>query len=70
MAEHAPALSPQEAQQLAEDAAQAMWSRDHVAQAMGMAEETPIKSMIGARGNPTRHPKRIRGRYRATSPET
>ena len=36
MVEHAPALSPQEAQQLAEDAAQAMWSRDHVAQAMGM----------------------------------
>lgn len=40
MAEHAPALSPalspDEAQQLAQDAAAAMWSRDHVAQAMAM----------------------------------
>lgn len=41
MAEHAhahsPALSPEAAQQLAQDAAAAMWSRDHVAQALGMA---------------------------------
>jgi len=31
-----PPLSPEAAQQLAQDAAQAMWSRDHVAQALGM----------------------------------
>jgi acyl-CoA thioesterase len=37
MAEHAPASTPAEAQQLAQDAAAAMWSRDHVAQAMAMA---------------------------------
>jgi len=36
MAEPTPVLSPAEAQQLAQDAAQAMWSRDHVAKAMGM----------------------------------
>ncbi len=36
MAEHAPALSPAEAQQLAQDAAAAMWSRDHAAKAMDM----------------------------------
>jgi acyl-CoA thioesterase len=39
MTEHAPTpeLSPAEAQQLAQDAAAAMWSRDHAAQALGMA---------------------------------
>jgi acyl-CoA thioesterase len=31
-----PVLSPQQAQQLAQDAAAAMWSRDHVAQGLGM----------------------------------
>ena len=36
MADHAPVLSPEQAHQLAQDAAQAMWSRDHVAQALGM----------------------------------
>ena len=36
MSEHAPALLPAEAQQLAQDAAAAMWSRDHAAKAMGM----------------------------------
>ena len=36
MADHAPALTPEQAHQLAQDAAQAMWSRDHVAQALGM----------------------------------
>jgi acyl-CoA thioesterase len=34
--EQAPPLSPAGAHQLAQDAAQAMWSRDHVAQALGM----------------------------------
>ena len=34
---HAPELTPAEAQQLAQDAANAMWSRDHVAQSMAMA---------------------------------
>jgi acyl-CoA thioesterase len=41
MADHAPArapeLSPAEALQLAQDAAKAMWARDHAAQALGMA---------------------------------
>jgi acyl-CoA thioesterase len=32
-----PALSPAEALQLAQDTAKAMWSRDHAAQALGMA---------------------------------
>lgn len=36
MSEHAPTLSPAVAQQLAQDAAAAMWSRDHAAKAMGM----------------------------------
>lgn len=36
MAEATPSLSPKAAQQLAQDAAHAMWSRDHVAKAMGM----------------------------------
>ena len=36
MAESTPELSPQQAHQLAQDAAQAMWSRDQVARAMGM----------------------------------
>jgi len=39
MAEPTPVLSPEAAQQLATDAAQAMWSRDHVAKAMGMTLE-------------------------------
>lgn len=34
---HVPELTPAEAQQLAQDAANAMWSRDHVAQSMDMA---------------------------------
>ena len=33
----APALTPEQAQQLAQDAATAMWARDHVAQTLGMA---------------------------------
>ncbi len=37
MAELSPALSPAEALALAQDAAQAMWSRDHAAQGLGMA---------------------------------
>jgi acyl-CoA thioesterase len=37
MADTAPALSPAQALQLAQDAAQAMWQRDHAAQALGMA---------------------------------
>jgi acyl-CoA thioesterase len=36
MANISPVLSPAEALQLAQDAAKAMWSRDHVAQALGM----------------------------------
>jgi acyl-CoA thioesterase len=36
MAEPTPVLSPEAAHQLAQDAAEAMWSRDHVAKAMGM----------------------------------
>ena len=32
-----PELTPAQAQQLAQDAAAAMWSRDHAAQALGMA---------------------------------
>lgn len=36
MAETTPTLSPEVAHQLAQDAAHAMWSRDHVAKAMGM----------------------------------
>ena len=36
MAEPTPVLSPEAAQQLAQDAAAAMWSRDHAAKAMGM----------------------------------
>ncbi|MDH4450014.1 MAG: hydroxyphenylacetyl-CoA thioesterase PaaI [Rhodoferax sp.] len=34
---HVPELTPAEAEQLAQDAANAMWSRDHVAQSMAMA---------------------------------
>jgi acyl-CoA thioesterase len=43
-----PVLSPAEAQQLAQDAAAAMWSRDHTAQALGMAiaEVTPGTSRL------------------------
>ena len=37
MADTSPALSPTEALQLAQDAANAMWSRDHAAKALGMA---------------------------------
>lgn len=36
MAEHAPKPTPEQAQQLALDASQAMWSRDHAAQGLGM----------------------------------
>ena len=39
MAEQTPALSASEAFQLAQDAAQTMWSRDHVAKALGMSLE-------------------------------
>lgn len=43
MADISPTPSHAEAQQLAQEAAQAMWSRDHAAQALGMAivEVTP-----------------------------
>jgi acyl-CoA thioesterase len=34
---NAPVLSPEQAQQLAQDAANAMWSRDYVAQSLAMA---------------------------------
>ena len=37
MADISPVPSPAEALQLAQDVAKAMWSRDHVAQALGMA---------------------------------
>lgn len=37
MADNSPALSPAQALELAQEAAQAMWSRDHAAQALGMA---------------------------------
>jgi acyl-CoA thioesterase len=37
MADITPVLSPADALQLARDAAKAMWSRDHAAQALGMA---------------------------------
>lgn len=37
MADISSVLTPAEALQLAQDAAQAMWSRDHAAQALGMA---------------------------------
>jgi acyl-CoA thioesterase len=37
MADIFPVLSPVEALQLAQDTAKAMWSRDHAAQALGMA---------------------------------
>jgi acyl-CoA thioesterase len=37
MAEATPSLSPEAAHQLAQDASLAMWSRDHVAKAMGMS---------------------------------
>lgn len=37
MAEHVPTPTPEQAYQLAQDAAQAMWSRDHAAQALGMS---------------------------------
>ncbi len=37
MADTTPVLSLAEALQLAQDASQAMWSRDHVAQALGLA---------------------------------
>ncbi len=36
MADISPVLTPAEALQLAQDAADAMWSRDHAAQALGM----------------------------------
>ena len=37
MADTSHALTPAESQQLAQDAATAMWARDHAAQALGMA---------------------------------
>lgn len=37
MADTSPVLSPAQALELAQEAAQAMWSRDHAAQALGMA---------------------------------
>ncbi len=37
MADISPVLTPAQALQLAQDAAQAMWARDHAAQALGMA---------------------------------
>ena len=45
---HTPELTPAEAQQLAQDAAKAMWSRDHAAQALGMVitEVTPGTSRL------------------------
>ncbi len=48
MADTSPTLSPAEALQLAQDAAQAMWLRDHAAQALGMAiaEVTPGASRL------------------------
>ena len=48
MADTPPDLTPAEAQQLAQDAAKAMWSRDHAAQALGMviAEVTPGTSRL------------------------
>ena len=43
MADSAPELTPSQALQLGQDSAQAMWSRDHVAHALGMelTEVTP-----------------------------
>jgi acyl-CoA thioesterase len=48
MAELSHELTPAEALQLAQDAAKAMWSRDHAAQALGMAiaEVTPGTSRL------------------------
>lgn len=48
MADISPVLTPAEALQLAQDAAKAMWSRDHAAQALGMAiaEVTPGTSRL------------------------
>lgn len=48
MADISPELTPAEALQLAHDAANAMWSRDHAAQALGMAidEVTPGTSRL------------------------
>jgi acyl-CoA thioesterase len=48
MADTSPERTPAEALQLAQDAAKAMWSRDHAAQALGMAiaEVTPGTSRL------------------------